>query len=369
MAGRILHRNPSYICKNCNKNLNIMNNNPYATKNLKSRPALIASGALLTLVLFLGFSALLKSYTSTVTVLVVTKSQSASLNQEKIVNNLAELPRTLNFYQRLLNDNPGFKQTKTTLSASEKKDFWNHMINVKRSPKNSSLLKISVTANNAKDAEKLSVASARTLFDISSSYYNIQTDLDLRLVDGPISQTSMSYWQLALLISITLGFLMAYLLQTLVKPLSENITAAAGALNVKMQQFGESLEAFKNSNIGKKEKIKDQRQQEKENTKEIIEPQAPVETSQKDQELERLNKIIQQDIYPNFPEMPISTTRKSSAPDNLPVGDDAFFMGQPQDKTISESEELESEQKVEEDLNREPTPEELKKRLNQLLKG
>ena len=76
-------------------------------------------------------------------------------------------------------------------------------------------------------------------------------------------------------------------------------------------------------------------------------------------EMKKITKIIQQDKYPNFPEMPVRETKKSGAPENLPIAD-----GFPE-----EHQKVSQQEKPRIETNREPTAEELRERLNRLLRG
>lgn len=341
-------------------------------KNPKPNSRTFFFGAILTAIFFVIISASFKTYESEVTILVMTKSDAA-FSHEQILNSLAELPKTFNFYQRLLNDNPEIRESNTGKSDSERKQLWNQMLTVKRSPKNSSIIKISIFADSENGAEKLAFKTARTFFDTASSYYNVKTDVDMRLVDGPLTESSLSSWPWMLLVSLILGFLMAYILQNTMSPFLDGLAKLSAMLKEKSEEYklrkvislGEDVGSGE-INVDSKDVHQERKPEPATESKETQEISS--EKTQSDKELETLNKIIQQDIYPNFPEMPVAP-KKSEAPDNLPIGDSSFFMEEnPQQSEEVKEEEVEEKQ-PEEDLNREPTPEELKRRLNQLLKG
>lgn len=327
-------------------------------------------GAILSVIFFGLFSMSFKTYQSTVTILVASKSDATAINQDQIINSIAQFPKTLNFYEKLLADNPEVKENNIGNSPSVRKELWNKMIEVKRSPKNSSLIKIKIIANSEKDAEKLSVKSARTLFDTASSYYNVKTDIDMRLVDGPIVERSMENWPWLAAISVVLGISFAFIFQKFIPSLKNAFQLAAVQLKeniaAKEQQAEKTISEEKETyNESEETKTTPTESTGGASKKEL----SPDDKSEQDKELEALNKIIQQDIYPNFPEMPVSEQKKSSAPDNLPVADSSFLM----DKNSLENQEKIHEEIVdqpkEEQPHREPTPEELKKRLNELLRG
>jgi hypothetical protein len=78
--------------------------------------------------------------------------------------------------------------------------------------------------------------------------------------------------------------------------------------------------------------------------------------------MKNLTKMTEQDKYPNFREVPKYTQQKNAAPANLPVADDSFFLNSNQGPQKEEV-------KIEEKATHEPTTDELKERLNKLLKG
>jgi len=88
------------------------------------------------------------------------------------------------------------------------------------------------------------------------------------------------------------------------------------------------------------------------------------------QEMKKMTKIIEKNKYPNFSEVPKYAQATASAPTNLPVADDSFF-SQPnlnaEQSKQSEIIEIKEEPKIK--IHPEPDAEQLKKRLNDLLRG
>lgn len=330
--------------------------------NLLNRKVL--SGIIISMIIFFALLISTRTYVSTVSILVISKSELISLNQKVIVKNIAELPSTMTFYEKLLRENSDLKERNQDTGDNERKEMWNKMVLAEVSPKDSSIIKISIDALSAEDAQNLASKVVRTLLDTASQYYNIKTDIDLRIIDGPINKRSYDNWFWLLLASIALGVSFALLIP-------QNIFLNFKAIFEKIKEKIEAHKEIDEALVEKKNSKQDETISGVSSEDLSAMPRDTVtndQDSNKDKDLEALNKIIQQDIYPNFPEMPVSEPRKSSAPDNLPIGDDSFFVSE-NPEVQKEEEKKEEPEKKEEEVKGEPTPEELKKRLNQLLKG
>ena len=84
--------------------------------------------------------------------------------------------------------------------------------------------------------------------------------------------------------------------------------------------------------------------------------------------MKKLTKMTEQDKYPNFREVPKYAQQKASAPSNLPIADDSFSMQVGlNDQKQSEQKQIISEKTA--IKKPEPTDDQLKEKLNQLLRG
>ncbi|MDD5396732.1 MAG: hypothetical protein PHW24_01585 [Candidatus Moranbacteria bacterium] len=331
-----------------------------------------------------------KTYTSEISILVSAKSENALKNQAQLVASVVELPKTLAFYDRLLKLNPDVRDVAAGKSVEQRKAKWNEMLSVQRAGIDSSVIEISISTLRQSDSEQLAGKTVRTLFDDVAFYYDVKNDVSLRIIDGPITKVHVSNLSALLLLSIVLGFLAVALLKIFVfskkkisisKPdfskinsffdFKKNTTVSAedelDSLNKLYESEGEVLS---------KEKIA--ALQENGTKMEQVDP--------KIQEMKKLTKKMEPSKYPNFPEMPLAGVSKNSAPDNLPIADDSFFAGNFEfdlaaeeiEKKIPEANENEipvqasteiEEQPIADQTPKEPTPEQLKERLNQLLRG
>ena len=326
----------------------------------------IVAGIILTVTFFLFFLDAQKTYTSSVEILVIPKSPIVSNNEDEVLNNLQQLPKLLSFYQAELKNNPDIIDSTAGESMDQRKAQWDNMVDVERPNPNSSILQLSVTAKQQSDSEILVQKTTRTLLDTASQYYNVKTDVDFRIIDGPITKPNISglWWILPL--SLLLGISIACLIEMVVVSMEKRFKQSRVLKDDRQipepeikAQPAEEKNAEKSylSELYKTEEYDvpfsfDQYKENEEN-----DSTAPA------QELDEINKHLQKSAYPNFPEMPASTNAPTaSAPDNLPVADGFDF------PNISTPEALQQKPQAK-DPHSEPSEEELKKRLNQLLKG
>jgi len=171
------------------------------------------AGLVLTVMFFLIFINSFKTHTAKIEILFTAKSETAALQSRQILNNLMELPKTLNFYENLLDNNSDVRDIAQGKSNLQRKEIWNSLVSTRKVEKNSSLFEISITTKRENDAKILVQKTVRNLFDTASAYYNVKNDVDLRVVDGPILETNLlsgSFW--ALVFAVIFGFLLAIFL-------------------------------------------------------------------------------------------------------------------------------------------------------------
>ncbi len=336
----------------------------YSSKHLPLR--IIAAGFVLTITFFLLFLENTKLYNSTVSILVIPKSQLAVSQKEAIISNMEYVAGTLNFYDRLLAENPSIKDVTQTASPDERKANWNKFLSIEtRDTEGGTVMELSVKAENRIDSELLSQKTSQTLFGVMANYYDIKHDLDLRIIEGPNSSAVMAGWFWFFIISAILGFGLAFLLDKSIQLLFSSFAKKP------------KIDLGNLFSVRKEKKIKGLEDLYSQEEKAALYSESEIEKPSQHLEREENEKVKPKEelfempeyTYPNFPEMPKAHRVTAEAPANLPIQDeDAYaFQAAPEEK--SKKEELETEQITEEDENREPTPEELKRRLNQLLKG
>lgn len=340
-------------------------------------------GAIVSLTFFLLAIDSAKEYRSEISILVNAKSELAEKQSEKITANIIELPKTLSFYDRLLKFNPDVRDVTAGLTPDERKQKWNEMFSIEQVGQNSSVFKISIVAKREADAEQLAGKSARTLFDTVAFYYDIKNDVDLRIIDGPLSKSQVPALSGLLLLSIIGGFAFAVMLNFIFLVIKNRFAKGSDLLKKNY------LFDFKKDSIVTPEKeieaLRNLYQNERdespfifeETNEEMVLPIDKVEKNadaeSKFQEMKKITKKFEPGKYPNFSEMPIRQAQQpATVPDNLPVADETFFAGHvaPQEtETVQKQVATIVEEEPVIDMKKEPTPEELKKRLNQLLRG
>lgn len=129
-------------------------------------------------------------YESEVRVLVIGKASTVATDQ--VVENFAELSKNLSFYERVLASNDLIEDDFEGYSKDQRKALWNKTVEVTRSEK-SGILVVTAKQDTPEKAKRLSEETVKTLFSVASFYYNIKTDIDLRVVDEPIVKTTVAY--------------------------------------------------------------------------------------------------------------------------------------------------------------------------------
>lgn len=124
-----------------------------------------------------------RGYESEARVLVIGKSPSAST--EQVVENFAELTSNLSFYEKVLEMNDLIEDDFEGYPQDERKALWNETVTVERSEK-SGVLVITARQDTREQAKRLADATVTTLFSMAGLYYNIKTDVDLRVIDETI---------------------------------------------------------------------------------------------------------------------------------------------------------------------------------------
>ncbi len=363
---RILLKIQSYLIGNMSKWDQIKQNIIKFKERISAQVFL--AGLVLSIMFFLLLSSAFKTHTAKIEILFTAKSETAALQSKQILNNLMELPKTLNFYERLLKNNSDVRDIAEGEKPAQRKNIWNNLIAVKKIEKNSSMFEISITARREADAKALAQKTARNLFDMASGYYDVKKDIDLRIVDGPILHTNFfAGFVLALVLSLIFGFAIAFVLQKFLRG-SRTIFANSRQIFAEKNWFD-----FSKKETGSSEEEKryleslyaaEQMQMPFEITLKNEKPETKKEEEAKKEEvkfeeIKELTKMMEPDKYPNFREIPKNSAQvTSAAPANLPIAD-GYVFNKP-------AEESKPEKKREYE---EPEEQQLKERLNKLLRG
>jgi len=313
-------------------------------------------------VVFIAATDANKAYRAETSILFLPKTEITVRNIEQIIANAKQIPLALSFYDKLLEKNPHIlDDVAADLPAAERKEFWNSRIETERIGK-SGVVVLAAFGASQTEAESLDRLVVGDLLVVLSNYYNVKTDLDIRIVDGPISNevVRMDVWSRAL-ISLAAGAIIGFLLSLFFMILGEaglgktGWPEAIGPCEIKKDQTAELPNvSFTETRAEKKEPAVE--------AKDIFDFAAEKEAS-----LMRSRKE------------PVTTEKKAAAPSNLPVSEEEFTFNISPEADLPDSSKIESEEAkpleemiadaVATDTTREATPEEVKERLNKLLKG
>ncbi|TSC94861.1 MAG: Uncharacterized protein Athens101428_143 [Candidatus Berkelbacteria bacterium Athens1014_28] len=291
------------------------------------------------------------SYQSEMVILVIPKNEKIAASSSEVTGNLAEVSETLFFYEKLLRNNPDLNDEWEFLSKDERKKMWNNKIETVHEPESTTLI-LRISDRSQVKSNLFAKKATDTLFDLASRYYNIKSDIDLRIVEGPITEVVLNGWYWIIFLSLLIGAFLSWLVQ-LFFVFIEKMLSTKPSLKFPAIKIPEIKKSGKNQ---KKELEK------------LIEGYAEKET----------NFFIAKEGL---------RFRKNNPPENLPVAFSAemenggeFSAENNQEEAIaemqfganndaSENKKEEDEDENDADAIPEPTAEDFKKRLNQLLKG
>lgn len=157
--------------------------------------------------LFLGN---FRSWKSDISILIIPKNESASFQADQIMENLTDITHRLSFYDRVLFDNKNIQDPFVGLGKDQRKEKWNESFEIERLP-NSTTLNISVFNKDKSEASKIARQMALSLSEVASRFYNIQTELEFRIIEGPISSSYVRNWPWLIALSVLLGLILSYL--------------------------------------------------------------------------------------------------------------------------------------------------------------
>ena len=317
---------------------------------------------LLAVIVFVMAVNLSKVYQAETTVLFLPRTEVTARNIDQIIANAKQIPTALSFYDKLVENNPSMNDEASELVDVERKEFWNSKIKISQIGK-SGMLAVKTLGDGQINTEALSRRVVSDLLNIMSKYYNIKTDLDIRIVDGPIiSQAVRMNISLWIFLSLLFGCVGGFLVSTFFMLLSQADFERTEKFTVEDQSDFEQETnefppvSFSETRIENKEALPEIRN--------IFNFDAEAEV------------VLAQ---PKKEEFLGASEKKAAAPDNLPIAEEEFVFAMPTE-TVSPIEpvaELKEVKPVETmiaeavaaDTTREATPEEVKARLNKLLRG
>jgi len=268
-------------------------------------------------------------YGSTTTVLFLPKSAVTASSSAAITENFRQIIASLAFCDRLAEQNTSLAVA-NDLPNYKRQEFCNAKFLVEK-PQWSAMLRITNFDVDSTLARELNSDVVENLIAVSGKYYNIKTDLELRIVDGPIVEKNLSQ-------NLTMTILLSLIWTAIVYG---GLFFLVPFIFLKKENKARSIPGSKFF-------------QEVPVRKELtVSP-------------EEENYFSAKNFFkPTFP----SFGKKAPTPANLPVSEEVVPDIFREKTPIVKIEEKPKDEAVSEYIPREATPEEVKERLNKLLRG
>jgi len=190
---------------------------------------------ILTLTFGVFFTGHFRTYSSQVTILIVQKNEKTSASADQVVRTIAEFPKTLSFYNSLLKQFPEVKDPWIGMGDNERKNLWAQRVSVERVDE-SGLIRLQVNADTASDASLLAEKSATVLFSMIGRYYNIRTELDIRTIDPSITHAEIHSPFGWLLTSVSASFVVSSILSSMILVVSKRVRNIRRTLFISQSQ-------------------------------------------------------------------------------------------------------------------------------------
>jgi capsular polysaccharide biosynthesis protein len=352
------------------------------------------------LVFLMFFLEHFRVYSSEMTFLVAPKSEKTAGAAEMTVNSVAGIPQTLSFYDELLARYPEITDPWKGYSSKKRQAFWSDHLTVD-SKDESGLVTVRIKADSASDATMLANRVKDNFFQVIGRYYDIRNDIDLRKVDGPVTEAELYHPLGWIVLSLGFGFLLAFGAASVIENLYgalEYPAQASGEISARIRRM---LKPSKEDYLAVKSQLPFE-----------IKPVVPKEAFPEKGVEENVREEQEKPAVPSLPDAvaaipalqaaaaeakipavlettPVAAPQehaaavmpesKSSAPANLPFLEEGISLEQylfagaelqeaPKEKVEEKAADAVSRQE-EQSSRQEPTEEELKRRLNQLLRG
>ncbi len=154
------------------------------------------------LFIFLFFINKNKTYESETIALFLPKNETTARNLDSTIGNFKQILLSLAFNDRL-SDGSDALEPGLELPNYKRKEFWNSKVAVEQLKKSGAVSIKNFDASSGL-AQELNIDTIESLIAIAGNYYNIKTDLGIRIIDGPIVKQAMTknllatFWQSAL---------------------------------------------------------------------------------------------------------------------------------------------------------------------------
>lgn len=324
-------------------------------------------------VAFIFFINQSRTYKTEIDILILPRNEKTAQSLDQTVESIKQIPLSLSFYDKLLEINSDIEDGAAGLPDYKRKEYWNSKIRAERIGE-SGIIKFEVFDKNQWQSEITAFQLKNDIFFVISKYYNIKTDLEPRLIDGPITSSGISknVWAV-LLKSLGLGIVFGFVAGILISVIS-------GVVSRKKEDFFNSQVSFKkdvleNNDLGENSErdfeyeFSSNKSAAEKALEEIQAEEMAYEESQPEEAaaLEE-EKPAESDALLSESAADISNDKKSVAPSNLPFAEEELpeiFNGNGK-SSAEEKDASKEEMKV---SYKEATPEEVQARIAKLLQG
>ncbi len=145
---------------------------------------------------FIGTAAFLsldsfREYRAEISIIVLPESNALAADQ--VVENIAILPTTLSFFDALIASDERIAEFSDIdeQPMAVRKSVWSEMLQVERQ-RESGVITYSIAAESQEEAVLLARQMSKMLFEQIGAYYDIRSDISVRLVEGPFVRTSVA---------------------------------------------------------------------------------------------------------------------------------------------------------------------------------
>jgi hypothetical protein len=296
-------------------------------------------------------------YESETDVLFLPKNETIARELDQTIGNFQQVLMSLAFNDRIADGSdalaPGVE-----LPNYKRKEFWNSKISITRAAE-SGVVRIKNFDSDSTLARELNRDTIESLIAITGNYYNINTDLEIRIVDGPIVRGIASQNLFVTIGQSVLWSVGFYLVLFFLFPFI--------FIKKEKEKQGVFGRNFPPSPMAKKEPVS------------VVLPEEENYFATKNffdqvQKTQTVEKVVLRKETSPLPNLS-SFGKKSQTPANLPVSEEAlpdiFRQKEPVPEVKKETVEpvKKNEAVAEEYVPHEATPEEVKARLNRLLGG
>jgi len=156
-----------------------------------------------------------RGYRAEVTVLVLPLSTNQT-PAEQMVENIAILPTTVSFLDALLESDGRLSEFSDLdeQSINARSEQWNEMLAVRREG-GSGIVTYTIKADTQEEATIFARQMAKVLFQKIGTYYDIRSEVSLRLIEGPLVRASLISPVTWVVLSVSIGIVAALSLMVL----------------------------------------------------------------------------------------------------------------------------------------------------------